>query len=213
MTPNKEDYLKCIYTLNQQYHKVNNKMIAENMAVSAPAVSGMVKKLIDEYYLLKDKDTGYRVTEKGIKLVSTLIRKHRLIEVFLIEELGYEIEDVHIEAEEMEHAVSDYFIERLESYLKYPKACPHGGKIPKKDEILIENFESLCNVEEGIYKVVRLLDYGQLLTFLKKYRIEVGSTIHLIEHNTFAQMSIVKINGKTHSFSDVVCRQILVERV
>lgn len=82
MTPNKEDYLKIIYELSERDEKISNKKIAEKMSVSAPAVSEMVKKLLLEDLVLKDKQAGYLLTKKGQILASSLYRKHRLIEVF-----------------------------------------------------------------------------------------------------------------------------------
>ena len=75
---------------------------------------------------------------QGLKLVSDLYRKHRLIEVFLVHHLGYTTEEIHEEAEVLEHTVSDHFVERLDQLLDYPKACPHGGTIPAKGELLVE---------------------------------------------------------------------------
>ena len=92
MTPNKEDYLKCLYELGTRHNKITNKEIAQLMQVSPPAV------------------TGYLLTDLGLKLVSDLYRKHRLIEVFLVHHLGYTTEEIHEEAEVLEHTVSDHFV-------------------------------------------------------------------------------------------------------
>ena len=83
MTPNKEDYLKCLYELGTRHNKITNKEIAQLMQVSPPAVTEMMKKLLAEELLIKDKKAGYLLTDLGLKLVSDLYRKHRLIEVFL----------------------------------------------------------------------------------------------------------------------------------
>ncbi|WP_019779323.1 metal-dependent transcriptional regulator, partial [Streptococcus sobrinus] len=87
MTPNREDYLKCIYELSQGQRKMTNKEIAQEMRVSAPAVSEMIKKMISEGLITKDKVLGYDLTQKGLLLVSDLYRKHRLIESFLVRDL------------------------------------------------------------------------------------------------------------------------------
>lgn len=84
MTPNKEDYLKCIYEIGTQHEKISNKEIAARMQVSPPAVTEMVKRMISENLLIKDKTHGYLLTELGLQTVSDLFRKHRLIEVFLL---------------------------------------------------------------------------------------------------------------------------------
>ena len=89
MTPNKEDYLKCIYEIGIDLHKITNKEIAARMQVSPPAVTEMIKRMKSENLILKDKECGYLLTDLGLKLVSELYRKHRLIEVFLVHHLDY----------------------------------------------------------------------------------------------------------------------------
>ena len=127
MTPNKEDYLKCIYEIGSRHKKITNKEIAQLMQVSPPAVTEMMKKMLAEELLVKDKKAGYLLTDLGLRLVSDLYRKHRLIEVFLVNHLGYSTDEIHEEAEVLEHTVSERFVERLDSLLLYPKICPHGG--------------------------------------------------------------------------------------
>lgn len=88
--------------------------------------------MIAEGLIVKDKEVGYYLTRKGLLLVSQLYRKHRLIEVFLANHLHYNADEIHQEAEVLEHTVSTIFIDRLEEKLNYPEFCPHGGIIPKK---------------------------------------------------------------------------------
>ena len=124
MTPNKEDYLKCIYEIGIDLHKITNKEIAARMQVSPPAVTEMIKRMKSENLILKDKECGYLLTDLGLKLVSELYRKHRLIEVFLVHHLDYTSDQIHEEAEVLEHTVSDLFVERLEKLLGFPKDLP-----------------------------------------------------------------------------------------
>ena len=115
MTPNKEDYLKCIYEIGSRHKKITNKEIAQLMQVSPPAVTEMMKKMLAEELLVKDKKAGYLLTDLGLRLVSDLYRKHRLIEVFLVNHLGYSTDEIHEEAEVLEHTVSERFVERLDA--------------------------------------------------------------------------------------------------
>ena len=87
MTPNKEDYLKCIYEIGMDVPKITNKEIAARMQVSPPAVTEMIKRMQSENLILKDKKKGYLLTNIGLTLVSELYRKHHLIEVFLVHHL------------------------------------------------------------------------------------------------------------------------------
>ena len=118
MTPNKEDYLKCIYEIGIDLHKITNKEIAARMQVSPPAVNWKwLNGWKSENLILKDKECGYLLTDLGLKLVSELYRKHRLIEVFLVHHLDYTSDQIHEEAEVLEHTVSDLFVERLDKLL------------------------------------------------------------------------------------------------
>lgn len=157
MTPNKEDYLKCIYEIGIDLHKITNKEIAARMQVSPPAVTEMIKRMKSENLILKDKECGYLLTDLGLKLVSELYRKHRLIEVFLVHHLDYTSDQIHEEAEVLEHTVSDLFVERLDKLLGFPKTCPHGGTIPAKGELLVEiNNLTLADIKEaGAYRLTR----------------------------------------------------------
>lgn len=124
MTPNKEDYLKLIYEIGQTGEKTSNKQIAQGMGVSAPSASEMIKKLQTEDLIDKDDQLGFCLTKKGLRLVSELYRKHRLIEIFLMQELHYTIEEVHAEAEVLEHTASTLFIDRLEESFRISKILP-----------------------------------------------------------------------------------------
>ncbi|MDQ0223460.1 metal-dependent transcriptional regulator [Streptococcus moroccensis] len=188
MTPNKEDYLKCLYELSLQEPKISNKQVAEVMKVSAPAVTEMLKKLIADDLIIKDKQSGYALTASGQYLVAALYRKHRLIEVFLVNHLGYTIEQVHEEAEVLEHTVSTLFIERLEKLLDYPKTCPHGGTIPAQGQLLIEKYQQTLDQldQRGSYRLVRVQDDYQLLDYLEQHDIKVGDQIDLTQIDDYA---------------------------
>ena len=132
MTPNKEDYLKCIYEIGTEVEKISNKEIASRMQVSPPAVTEMIKRMISEGLLVKDKTHGYLLTDLGSQLVSDLYRKHRLIEVFLLKNLGYTTEEVHEEAEVLEHTVSEHFIDRLDHCLEILRPALMVGQFQRK---------------------------------------------------------------------------------
>ena len=168
MTPNKEDYLKCIYEIGTEMQKITNKEIAARMQVSTPAVTEMIKRMKSENLILKDKENGYLLTDIGLKLVSELYRKHRLIEVFLVHHLDYTSDQIHEEAEVLEHTVSDLFVERLDKLLRFPKTCPHGGTIPAEGELLVEinNLPLAETKEAGTYLLTRVHDSFDLLKYL-----------------------------------------------
>mgnify|MGYP000851494271 FL=1 len=122
-----EDYLKGIYTLKKK-KEYSNKKLAEYLNISPASVSEMIKKLVNEDYLIIEKKK-VKLTEKGNNFALDVIRKHRVWEVFLFEKLGYDKEEVHKEAEILEHVTSNRLLQKLEKFLFYPKECPHGSPI------------------------------------------------------------------------------------
>ena len=215
MTPNKEDYLKCIYEIGIDLHKITNKEIAARMQVSPPAVTEMIKRMKSENLILKDKECGYLLTDLGLKLVSELYRKHRLIEVFLVHHLDYTSDQIHEEAEVLEHTVSDLFVERLDKLLGFPKTCPHGGTIPAKGELLDE--ENQLTLEEasapGDYIIKRVHDDFDLLKYLEKYNLQIGQTITFIQYDSFAQAYLLKTETQEIQINPIIAQQIYVEKI
>lgn len=215
MTPNKEDYLKCIYEIGSRHKKITNKEIAQLMQVSPPAVTEMMKKMLAEELLIKDKKAGYLLTDLGLRLVSDLYRKHRLIEVFLVNHLDYSTDEIHEEAEVLEHTVSERFVERLDAMLQYPKTCPHGGTIPAKGELLDE--ENQLTLEEasapGDYIIKRVHDDFDLLKYLEKYNLQIGQNITFIQYDSFAQAYLLKTETQEIQINPMIAQQIYVEKL
>jgi len=214
MTPNKEDYLKCIYEIGTEVEKISNKEIASRMQVSPPAVTEMIKRMISEGLLVKDKTHGYLLTDLGSQLVSDLYRKHRLIEVFLLENLGYTTEEVHEEAEVLEHTVSEHFIDRLDHMLGNPKTCPHGGTIPPKGQLLIEAYQDrLSDVSEpGTYRLQRVQDNFELLNFLDQIQLTIGDDILFKGYDDYTGLYHLAIHGQEISINQVIAQQLYIEK-
>ncbi|MGT2785653.1 metal-dependent transcriptional regulator [Streptococcus merionis] len=213
MTPNKEDYLKCVYELGLSDAKISNKRIAESMQVSAPAVTEMMKKLLADELVIKDKAKGYLLTETGQYLVASLYRKHRLIEVFLVNHLGYNVEQVHAEAEILEHTVSTLFIDRLEKTLGFPKTCPHGGTIPAPGELLIEEHQQTLDqlTQPGQLYLARVQDDYQLLEYLEQHQLKVGDHLELISYDSYARTYTLKTKHNTLQVTEPIARKLYVE--
>lgn len=214
MTPNKEDYLKCIHELSETHDKISNKKISEMMHVSAPAVSEMIKKMISENLIVKDTKLGYYLTKQGLLLVSELYRKHRLIEVFLVNHLDYSIHQTHQEAEVLEHTVSTLFIDHLDKHLDYPQFCPHGGTIPKKGELLLETFHTtLAHVKEmGDYSLSRVHDNMQLLIYLEQNQLTIKQDFKLVAIDEFAKTFTITYNDKILTIPENVAKEIYITK-
>ena len=214
MTPNKEDYLKCIYEIGTEVEKISNKEISSRMQVSPPAVTEMIKRMISEGLLVKDKSRGYLLTDLGSHLVSDLYRKHRLIEVFLLENLDYTTEEVHEEAEVLEHTVSEHFIDKLDHMLGSPKTCPHGGTIPPKGQLLIEAYQDrLSDVSEpGTYRLQRVQDNFELLNFLDQIQLTIGDDILFKGYADYTGLYHLAIHGQEISINQVIAQQLYIEK-
>ena len=214
MTPNKEDYLKCIYEIGTEVEKISNKEIANRMQVSPPAVTEMIKRMVSEGLLVKDKAHGYLLTDLGSQLVSDLYRKHRLIEVFLLKNLDYTTEEVHEEAEVLEHTVSEHFIDKLDHMLGNPKTCPHGGTIPPKGQLLIEAYQDrLSDVSEpGTYRLRRVQDNFELLNFLDQIQLTIGDDILFKGYDDYTGLYHLAIHGQEISINQVIAQQLYIEK-
>jgi len=136
LTVSKEDYLKAIWSLSErrvgQESEASTRDLAEHLEVSPPAVSRMLKQMERQSLVAHIPYYGVRLTEKGREVALRIVRRHRLLELFLAEVLGYSLDEVHDEAERLEHHISDEFEERIDRLLAFPKKCPHGSPIPSR---------------------------------------------------------------------------------
>lgn len=128
-----EDYLKAIYASNSRGVAAGTSELAKALDVQPASVSGMVKKLAEEGMLEHERYHGVRLTERGEREALKILRRHRVIESYLVERLGYSWDDVHDEAERLEHAASDDLIDRMSESLGNPTTDPHGSPIPNRD--------------------------------------------------------------------------------
>ena len=130
LTRSVEDYLKVIYHLSSQGGFAATSDIAASLEVSPPSVSGMVKRLSEAGLIEHVPYRGVQLTHQGRRAALKMIRRHRVLEVYLTQQLGYDWDGVHDEAERLEHAVSDELIERMAGALGDPRYDPHGAPIP-----------------------------------------------------------------------------------
>lgn len=133
VTPSKEDYLKAIWTLSErkiEQQEASTGDLATALNVSPPAVSRMLKQMEQHSLVSHNRYYGVRLTEQGRGVALKIVRRHRLLELFLAQVLGYSLQTVHDEAERLEHHISDEFEERIDRLLGHPQRCPHGSPIP-----------------------------------------------------------------------------------
>lgn len=125
-----EDYLKAIYGLGEGGEPASTSAIASALAVQPASVTGMIKRLAEAGLLEHVPYRGVRLTRRGTREALRVVRRHRILETYLCERLGFSWDDVHREAERLEHAASDQLIEKMAAALEFPRHDPHGAPIP-----------------------------------------------------------------------------------
>jgi DtxR family Mn-dependent transcriptional regulator len=172
-----QDYLKAIYSLSETLDRVSTSALAGHLGVRPSSVTAMVKKLgaVSPPLLDYQSHRGAALTEAGRRVALEVTRRHRLIEQFLVAMMGFGWDEVHDEADRLEHCVSDMFIDRLDRLLGHPRRDPHGrpipgkdGEIPRLDEILLS--------EVAPNETVRVSSVGSEETAFLRYLSEIGLT-------------------------------------
>lgn len=199
-----ENYLKAIYRLSEGGAKaVLTNEIAESMSTRAASVTDMIKKLSHKNLLSYEKYYGARITRLGKSRALTVIRKHRLWETFLVEKLRFSWDEVHDVAEQLEHIQSPLLIEKLDAFLGYPTADPHGHPIPDKDG-KIQSLSLIPLSESPVHKkaVVRSVKEGSpsFLQYLSKIGIYIGAKVMILEKIDFDRSLEVQIDNKGRAF-------------
>jgi DtxR family Mn-dependent transcriptional regulator len=209
-----EDYIKHIYELQSEGSKVNTSSLALKLNVSPSSVSEMISKLTKPGWIKNTPYRGFSLTDKGEKIAVNLIRKHRLIEVFLHLHLGYSWDEVHSEAEKFEHVCSDKFINKLDEYLGYPKFDPHGDPIPDiNGNISDKKNLMLCNTEPGRHYVVHKVNdtSDEVLRYISAIGIKLNTEIFLSEKISFDESVLITINSVNYLLSKRIAENIFVE--
>lgn len=210
-----EDYIKIIYTLTIESSKEQAKTseLAKVLNHSNQTVIEMVKKLELKEFLEYTPYQGVKLTEKGKEEALRIIRAHRVWEVFLTEKLGFSWDDVHEEAELLEHASSKRIIDRLYIYLNEPSFCQHGNPIPD-EEGQIKNLPS-ASLEgftwPGKFMVLRVLDDKDVLDFLNMNNFSVGSVIE-IEKIDLSNNAMISMNKRIY-INEKVASSIYGKRI
>ena len=185
MSKTLEDYLKGIYLLKKR-KQYSNKNLAEYLNISPASVSEMIKKLSNENYLILE-GRNINLTKKGSDIAVNIIRKHRVWEVFLVEKLGYDKDEIHEEAEVLEHVTSDKLLQKLEKFLFYPKECPHGSPIFYDSDGFNEaNIMKLSDTEERDEIIILSVeDNIELYDYLREMDVTIKENYNIIRKDSF----------------------------
>jgi len=197
-TLSEENYLKCIYRLQDKGQKITPTAIAESLGNNPASVVDMIRKLTDKLLIAYDKKKGVELTAQGQKDATLIVRRHRLWEVFLLEKLDYHWDEIHDIAEELEHIKDATLADRLDKFLGFPEYDPHGDPIPKANGKMPKRYSTtLADVKAGSHcRVAAVKDTtSAFLQYLIKLNINIGTKIQLIEKIPFDSSLVISIDG------------------
>lgn len=214
-TPAVEDYLKAIYQLSVEGAPVSTSAIADRLGIAAGSVTGMLKRLAEAGLVEHTRYYGARLTEQGVSNAIRTIRRHRILERFLVDVLGYTWDRVHDDAERLEHVVTDEMIDRMAVVLGEPEADPHGAPIPTAaGEIHEQQLPSLAELIAGEQAVLRQVpdDDAAALRYLAQLELRPGAALQVVDVAPFNGPLRVLINGTEQVVGRELAWKVKVER-
>ena len=217
LSQTEENYLKAIYSIELQMgHSVSTNRIAERLNTKASSVTDMLKKLSDKTLIHYKKYQGSSLSSKGKKIAVKIVRKHRLWEVFLVNKLNYNWDEVHELAEQLEHIKSNSLTDKLDAYLEFPEYDPHGDPIPDKDGNIAHHsnvmLSSVAPDRECV--VIGVKDSSSsFLKFLDNANIKLGSELKIIAIEEFDKSMFIEYQLKQFSISYQICKNLFVKKI
>lgn len=214
-----ENYVKTIYLIASERPErtaVATGELAQALSVSPGTVTGMLKTLSEANLATYTPYEGAYLTPAGQRLALAVLRRHRLLELFLAHTLDMAWDEVHEEAEHMEHAVSDRLVDRIDAYLGHPTADPHGDPIPRADLSLPEPFgEPLQLLPRGHrFRLVRVVDQDpSFLRYLTESGLDLGTEGHLIENRPEAGALIIQVGDRTVALGLEAAGKVIVTAI
>jgi DtxR family Mn-dependent transcriptional regulator len=210
-----EDYAKALYALERRGAEApSNGALAERLGVTPAAASGMVKKLQRLGLVSHEPYRGIRLTERGEQVALEVLRHHRLLELYLAENLGVPWDRVHEEAEVLEHVLSEELEERIAAQLGHPTHDPHGDPIPTRDGRLVEpETDSLASLEPGARGTfTRISDSDPaMLRYLSERGIAPGMAFEVVDKQPFEGPLFVRFGDEVHALGGALARAMRVE--
>ena len=211
-----EDYLKTIYMLAQIESPVTTSQLAEAREVKPGSVTGMLKRLASLNLVNYTKHQGVTLTPSGEKIALEVVRHHRLIETFLIEALGFTWDEVHEQADVLEHFISEKLEERIAAALDYPAFDPHGAPIPTKEGIMPElQTVPLTGLEVGERRIVSRIredEDAEMLRYLADRGLRPGAEIEILAVEPFKGPLTILIDGQEQIVGRHVALAILMRQ-
>ncbi len=211
-----EDYLKAIYDLAGRSGTASTNDVAARLGVAPASVTGMIRRLSGQGLLEYERYRGVRLSEEGRVVALRTIRRHRIIESYLTERLGYAWDRVHDEAERLEHAASDELVERMASALGNPTSDPHGAPIPTADgEVDERRHRTLADLAVGTQaRMVRVSDKNPgLLRYLAEIDLTPGVTVRVLARAPFDGPLTLQVGNAEPIVGQGLAEQVLVEEL
>ena len=209
-----EDYLKALYHLHGDQRPVPTRDLAQRLGISSPSVSEMVTRLTAQGLVEHDRYKGQQLTREGRKVALELVRHHRLLEMFLVQVLGYSWDEVHDEAERLEHVISERMEQRIFELLGRPELDPHGHAIPSasgKVRSLSERALSECRAGEKVVVQGVSDEDAARLRELERRGLMPGTHLEVVSVSEYESPIVVRIKGKRVSVPPGLARAIFVE--
>jgi len=211
-----EDYLKVIYEIERRAGAAATNDIAQRLAIAPASVSGMVRRLADQGLLAHEPYRGVRLTASGRRAALRTIRRHRVIEAYLAQALGYPWDRVHAEAERLEHAASDELIDRMAAAIGEPAVDPHGAPIPTREGAVDER-RLLSLAELPVDRRARILrvsdEDGEMLRYLAGLDIVPGVEVVVVGREPFGGPISLRVGANLRSVGPELATHIRVEEL
>jgi DtxR family Mn-dependent transcriptional regulator len=199
-----QDYLKAIYALESTEERVTTSALARRMGVSAPSTTAMTKRLAELGLVERLPYRGVALTDAGRRGALEVLRHHRLLELYLVDRLGLSLDEVHAEAELLEHALSEELEARIDAELGFPTHDPHGDPIPDRNLRVVRGDDrTLLDLEPGTRAAISRVPDGdsELLRYLGELGIVPGSDLELVAHAPFGGPVTVRTEAGEHAIS------------
>jgi DtxR family transcriptional regulator, Mn-dependent transcriptional regulator len=215
-TPAVEDYLKAIHQLSARGEPVGTSAIAERLGIAPGSVTGMFKRLAQLGLIEHERYQGVTLTARGRREAIRMIRRHRVLELFLVEVLGYTWDQVHEEAERLEHAASDDLVDRMAAVLGDPEADPHGHPIPSSaGQLRTPALPTLADLDEGEQGILRRVsdEDPEALRYLARLNLVPGVAVQVLERTPFRGPLRIRVEEAEEMIGLELAVRLRVERV
>src|SRR5256886_4475455 len=215
-TQSQQDYLKALYHLDGDRRPVSTGDLAQRLGISAASVSEMMGRLSEHGLVVHDRYHGQQLTEEGRSLALELVRHHRLLEMFLVQVLGYGVDEVHEEAERLEHVISERLEERIFELLGRPELDPHGHAIPTREgKVRAVSQRPLSDVTAGEEVTVAVVsdDDGDRLRELERRHLVPGARLRVINGSAYERPIEAELGRRRISVPLGLARSVFVEKV